>query len=202
MIVVGLTGGIASGKTTISFFLKEKRFSVHDSDFVVKKIYSNPTSSFLKYLKGINLSNSIKGKKINKKIIREEVFYKKEKRRKLEKFIHNEVRKSRNQFLNEHKRKKTKIVFLDIPLLFEAKLQNICDYIILLYLPRKNKIQRALVRKGMTKNLLLKIIKSQKSDTYKKKRADFIINTSKSKKHSFKMILNAIDNIMDAECAR
>ena len=86
--------------------------------------------------------------------------------------------------------------------MFEAKLQNICDYIILLYLPRKNKIQRALVRKGMTKNLLLKIIKSQKSDTYKKKRADFIINTSKSKKHSFKMTLNAIDNIMDAECAR
>lgn len=197
MIVVGLTGGIASGKTTISFFLKEKRFSVHDSDLVVKKIYSNPTSGFLKYLKDINLSNSIKGKKINKNIIREEIFYKKEKRSKLEKFIHNEVRKSRNQFLNKHKRKKTKIVFLDIPLLFEAKLQNICDYVILLYLPRKNKIQRALVRKGMTKNLLLKIIKSQKSDAYKKRRADFIINTSKPKKHSFKMILNAIDNIMD-----
>ena len=197
MIVVGLTGGIASGKTTISFFLKEKRFSVHDSDLVVKKIYSNPTPGFLKYLKDINLSNSIKGKKINKNIIREEIFYKKEKRSKLEKFIHNEVRKSRNQFLNKHKRKKTKIVFLDIPLLFEAKLQNICDYVILLYLPRKNKIQRALVRKGMTKKLLLKIIKSQKSDAYKKRRADFIINTSKPKNHSFKMILKAIDNIMD-----
>ena len=197
MIVVGLTGGIASGKTTISIFLKKKRFSVHDSDFVVKKIYSNPTSGFLKYLKSINLSNSIRGKKINKNIIREEIFCKQEKRRKLEKFIHNEVRKYRNQFLNEHKRKKTKIVFLDIPLLFEAKLQNICDYVILLCLPRKNKIQRALVRKGMTKDILLRIIKSQKSDAYKKRKADFIINTSKPKNHSFKMILKAIDNIMD-----
>jgi len=197
MIVVGLTGGIASGKTTISNFLKKKRFSVHDSDAIVKKIYSNPTPGFLKYLKSINLSNSIRGKKINKNIIREEIFYKQEKRRKLEKFIHNEVKKSRNQFLNEHKRKKTKIVFLDIPLLFEAKLQNVCDYVILLCLPRRNKIQRALVRKGMTKDILLKIIKSQKSDTYKKKRADFIINTSKPKNHSFKMILKAIDNIMD-----
>jgi len=197
MIVVGLTGGIASGKTTISFFLKEKRFPVHDSDFVVKKIYSNPTSGFLKYLKSIKLSNTIKGKKINKNIIREEIFYKKEKRKKLESFVHKKVRKSRNQFLNEHKRKKTKIVFLDIPLLFEARLQNICDYVILLYLPRNSKIQRALVRKGMTKDILLKIIKSQKSDTYKKRKADFIINTSKPKNHSFKMILKVIDNIMD-----
>ena len=112
MIIVGLTGGIASGKTTISNFLKKKRFSVHDSDAIVKKIYSNPTSSFFKYLKSINLLNSIKGKKINKNIIREEIFKKQDKKRKLEKFIHNEVRKSRNQFLNKHKSKKTKIVIL------------------------------------------------------------------------------------------
>ena len=196
MIIVGLTGGIASGKTTISNFLKKKRFSVHDSDAIVKKIYSNPTPSFFKYLKSITLLNSIKGKKINKNIIREEIFNKQDKKRKLEKFIHNEVRKSRNQFLNKHKNKKTKIVILDIPLLFEAKLQEICDYVILLYLPKKNKIQRTLARKGMTKDMLLKIIKNQKSDTYKKKKADFIINTSKPKHHSFKMILEAIGNIM------
>ena len=196
MIIVGLTGGIASGKTTISNFLKKKRFSVHDSDAIVKKIYSNPTPSFFKYLKSINLLNSIKGKKINKNIIREEIFNKQDKKRKLEKFIHNEVRTSRNQFLNKHKSKKTKIVILDIPLLFEAKLQDICDYVILLYLPKKNKIQRTLARKGMTKDMLLKIIKNQKSDTYKKKKADFIINTSKPKHHSFKMILEAIGNIM------
>ena len=48
----------------------------------------------------------------------------------------------------------------------------------------------------MTKDMLLKIIKNQKSDTYKKKKADFIINTSKPKHHSFKMILEAIGNIM------
>ena len=84
----------------------------------------------------------------------------------------------------------------DIPLLFEAKLQNICDYVVFLYLPKKNKIKRALVRKDMTKDILLKIIKSQKSDTYKKNNADFIINTSKPKSHSFKMILEVISNII------
>ena len=137
MIVVGLTGGIASGKTTIANFLKKKCFAVHDSDLVVKKLYSKPTSNFLKHLNTINLSHSIKNKKINKNIIRVEIFNNKNKKRKLEKFIHNEVRKSRKEFLIKHKSKKTKIVILDIPLLFEAKLQVVCDYVILLYLPKK-----------------------------------------------------------------
>ena len=143
MIVVGLTGGIASGKTTISNFLKKKRFSVHDSDAIVKKIYSNPTPGFLKHLKNINLLYSIRGKKINKNIIREEIFHKQDKKRKLEKFIHDKVKKSRNLFLNKHKSKKTKIVILDIPLLFEAKLQVVCDYVILLYLPKRKKLKGA-----------------------------------------------------------
>ena len=64
-------------------------------------------------------------------------------------------------------------------------------------LNHKLKIKRALTRKGMTKNVLLKIIRNQLSDTYNKKKADFVINTSKTKNHSFKMILTKINNIMD-----
>ena len=197
MIVVGLTGGIATGKTTITNFLKKNKFAVHDSDAVVKIIYSKPSPVFIKYLKGIGLSKATRGKTINKNIIREEIFGNQNKKKNLEKYIHKEVRKSRDKFLTKHKKKKTKIAILDIPLLFEAKLRDVCDYIILLYLPKKIKIRRALVRKGMKKDILLKIIENQLSDSYKKKRADFIINTSKTKNHSFKMILGAISNIID-----
>ena len=196
-IVVGLTGGIASGKTTTIFFLKRKGYAIHDSDAAVKKIYSNPSKIFLKYLKLIGLSDSIKEKKIKKEIIREVIFNNQIKKTKLEKFLHNEVKKSRNEFLKKHKKKKTKIVILDIPLLFETKLEGICDYTILLYLPKKNKIQRAMLRKGMTKKILLKIIKNQKKDIYKKKKADFIINTTKPKKQTFNMILEIINSIID-----
>ena len=126
-IIVGLTGGIASGKTTVSKFLKNKRYSVHDSDAVVKKIYSNPKPGFLKHLKSINLSDSIRGKKVSKNKIREEIFNNQIKKRKLEKFIHNEVRRSRERFIKKHKNTKKKVLILDIPLLFESKLSNICD---------------------------------------------------------------------------
>ena len=151
MIVVGLTGGIATGKTTITNFLKSNNFAVHDSDAVVKIMYSNPPQVFIKYLKKINLDKTIKDKTINKSIIREEIFRNQNKKKLLEKYIHKEVKKSRNNFLIKHKKKKTKIVILDIPLLFEAKLSQTCDYIVLLYLPKKLKINRALKRKGVNK---------------------------------------------------
>ena len=195
-IIVGLTGGMASGKTTTVEFLKKKGFFVHDSDLVVKKLYSKPTSDFLKYLKKIKISKAIKKTSIDKSVVRESIFNNKAKKRKLELFIHEWVRIEREKFIKKHKIKKTKILILDIPLLFEAKLTHICDYIILLHTTKKTKIQRALQRKGMTKNLVLKILKQQLSDAYKKKKADFIINTSNPKKKSFKMILQYINCIV------
>ena len=61
--IIGLTGGIASGKTTISSFLKKKKYAVHDSDAVVKKIYLKPNNSLFRLLNKIGLSKSINGKK-------------------------------------------------------------------------------------------------------------------------------------------
>ena len=196
-IFVGITGGIATGKSTIVKFLQKKGYKVHDSDLVVKKIYSQPNKQLLATLKNIGLSNSIKNKQIDKGVIRNEIFSDKTKKKKLEKFIHKEVRISRNLFIKKHKNKKNKIIFFDIPLLFEAKLTHICHYIILLYTPKKTKIERALKRKNINKEAIIKILNNQIDDKIKKKNSDYIINTSKPKKHSFKMILEAISNILE-----
>ena len=201
MIVIGLTGGIASGKTTITNLLKKKKFAVHDSDSVIKKIYSNPEPKFLSYLKKTKLKNSTKGNKIDKKTIREEIFTNTEKRKLLEKYLHAKVKKSRDIFLKKNRQKKTQIVFLDIPLLFENKLEKICNYTILFYAPLKIRKQRAIRRKGMQKKILVKIIKSQLSDKIKKKKADFIINTSASKDWCFNKILKTIEQIKDKQNA-
>ena len=151
MIVVGLTGGIASGKTTIVELLKKNKLAVHDSDLVVGEIYSKPKSKFLNHIKKISLGRSLKGNSINKKIIREEIFNDIKKRKLLESHIHLEVKKARNVFLKKHKQKKTKIIFLEIPLLFENKLEKICDFTILFYAPLKIRKKRAIRRKGMQK---------------------------------------------------
>ena len=195
MKIVGLTGGIASGKTTIINFLKKKKFIVHESDKVVKKLYSSPNKKFLSYLKKNNFSTAINKKKINKKIVREEIFNNTQKRKKIESFIHNEVKKSRTSFLKTNKARKAQIVILDIPLLFEAKLTKMCDYIILLHAPKKLRINRALKRRGMNKKILFKILKHQLNDTYKKDRSNFIIDTSKTKNYCFNKILKILEKI-------
>jgi dephospho-CoA kinase len=192
MIVVGITGGIASGKTTMVRLLKKKNMSIHDSDAVVRKIYSRPTTKFTNYLKEINLGHSIKNNKINKPTIREEVFNSPKKRKNLEKYIHQEVKKDRDIFLQKHKQKKTNLVFLDIPLLFENRLEKICDHTILLYAPLKLRKKRAIKRKGMNKQILEKIIKTQLTDKAKINKSDFIVNTSKNTSTSFNNILNIV----------
>ncbi len=197
MKIVCLTGGIASGKTTIVNFLKKKNLAVHDSDFVVSATYAKPKTKFITYLKKINLGGSLKKEKIDKKIIREEIFNNTRKKMLLEKYLHAEVKKARNLFLKQHTQKKTKIVFLDIPLLFESKLEKLCDYCVLLYAPLKLRRQRAIKRRGMNKKILDKIIKNQQTDRIKREKSDFVINTSRGIKKSFNDILEIIDIIKE-----
>ena len=195
MIVVGLTGGIASGKTTVVKLLKKNKMAVHDSDLVVERIYLKPKTEFTTYLKKINLQKSLGRKVIDKKIIREEIFNNTKKRKLLERYIHTEVEKDRNIFIKKHKQEKTKIIFLDIPLLFENKLEKICDFIILFYAPLIIRKKRAIRRRGMQKKILEKIIKSQLGDKIKKEKADFVVDTSVNKNQCFNEVFKIIESI-------
>ena len=194
---MGLTGGIASGKSTTTKILKSKKIPVHDSDLVVTDIYEKPNKKFIDFLKGINLKESINKNKIDKKIIREIVFSNKAKKKQLEDRLHLEVKKSRERFLKKQKRTKANIVFLDIPLLFEKKLNHICDYVVLLTAPISIRKKRALKRKGMSVEILNKILKTQLVDGIKKKKANFIINTSGKKSLLSKKIIDIINEILE-----
>ena len=195
MIIVGLTGGIASGKTTIVKLLKKNKLEVHDSDLVVSNIYSKPKTKFLTHLKKTNLGKALKGKNIDKIIVRDEIFNNTKKRKLLEGYIHTEIKKARGVFLKKHKQKKTKIVFLDIPLLFENKLEKICDFTILFYAPLTIRKKRAIRRRGMQKTILKKIIKSQLNDKIKKKKADFVVDTSATISRCFNDVLKIVESI-------
>ena len=191
-IIIGLTGGVASGKTTISNFLKKQNIPVHDSDAVVTSLYKNFSIELVCYLRSIGLAKAIKQKKIDKNVLRGEVLNNKSKLKKLEKFVHKKVKLSRNKFIKKNKLLRKKIITLDIPLLFENKLENICDYIFLAYSPLKLRIFRALRRKNMSKNTLNKIIKLQMPDKLKITKSDFVINTATDKTNSNKQALEAI----------
>ena len=92
-LVVAITGGIGSGKSTFSKEVLKRKIQLLDSDEQVSRIYNKPKKNFLNYLKKIGLGNSVNKKKINKQMIRDKIFSERIKKSHLESFIFKIVRK-------------------------------------------------------------------------------------------------------------
>ena len=180
--LIGITGGIGSGKTTFSNHLKKLGFLVHESDKVVSEIYTKPKKQFLSFIKKNISQKAVKQNKINKSEIANVIFSNKVIKRLLERRIHKEVQNSRRAFIKKNTKKKKKIIFADIPLLFENKLEKKFDLVICIISSKKNRIKRVLKNKKFTKKNLNKILKAQTTDKERKKRSHIIINNNKTKK--------------------
>ena len=180
--IVGITGGIGSGKTTFSNHLKKLGFLVHESDKVVSEIYTKPKKQFLSFIKEKISQDAINHNKINKAEIANVIFNNNTIKRLLERRIHKEVQDSREAFIKKYTKKKKKIIFADIPLLFENKLEKNFDLVICIISSKKNRSKRVLKNKKFTKENLNKIFKAQTTDKERKKRSQIIINNNKTKK--------------------
>ena len=185
---IAITGGIGSGKSTFCNKLKEKGFKIHSSDEQVAKIYKNPEKKFLTYLRTIGLSKSISKKNIDKRIISKIIFENKQIRKKLELYIFKIVRKKRSDFIKKEKQKKTKLIFIDIPLLFENNLEKRFNKVISVIASKKVRLKRLKKTRKMTENQFKNITRSQTSDVIRKKKSDYVIyNNSTLKDYKIKI---------------
>ncbi|MDC1047241.1 dephospho-CoA kinase [Alphaproteobacteria bacterium] len=194
--IVGITGGIGSGKTTVSKHLKKLGFLVHESDAVVSEIYTKPKKQFLSFIKEKISQDAVKKNKINKAEIANVIFSNKAIKKLLEKHIHKEVQLSREAFIKKNTKKKKKIIFADIPLLFENKLEKRFDLVICIISSKKNRIKRVLKNKKFTKKNLNKIFKAQITDKERKKRSQMIINNNKTKKNFIFNVEKVLTNLI------
>ena len=185
---IAITGGIGSGKSTLCSKLKEKGFKIHSSDEQVAKIYKNPDKKFVTYLRTIGLSKSISKKNIDKKIISKIIFENKQIRKKLELYIFKIVRKKRSDFIKQEKQKKTRLIFIDIPLLFENNLEKQFNKVISIIASKRVRLKRLKKTRKMTENQFKNITRSQTSDVIRKKKSDYVIyNNSTLKDYKIKI---------------
>ena len=185
---IAITGGIGSGKSTFCSKLKEKGFKIHSSDEQVAKIYKNPEKKFVTYLRTIGLSKSISKKNIDKKIISKIIFENKQIRKKLELYIFKIVRKKRSDFIKQEKQKKTKLIFIVIPLLFENNLEKQFNKVISIIASKRVRLKRLKKTRKMTENQFKNITRSQTSDVIRKKKSDYVIyNNSTLKDYKIKI---------------
>ena len=190
---IAITGGIGSGKSTFCSKLKEKGFKIHSSDEQVAKIYKNPEKKFITYLRNIGLSKSISKKNIDKKIISKIIFENKQIRKKLELYIFKIVRKKRSDFIKQEKQKKTRLIFIDIPLLFENNLEKQFNKVISIIASKQVRLKRLKKTRKMTENQFKNITRSQTSDVIRKKKSDYVIYNN-STLNDYKIKINKLIN--------
>ena len=195
-VFIAITGGIGAGKSTFSNEVKKRKLNIIDSDKQVDTLYKKPKKSFLNYLKKIGLGEAVKNNKINKKQIGNIIFSNKKIKASLEKYIFKQVRKKRAEFIKKEKKKKTKVVFLDIPLLFENNLSKDFDMVISIISKKKERLKRLRKSKKITKAYFDKIIATQTTDVVRIKNSDIIIFNNTTMRSYIIKINNVLNKIV------
>lgn len=181
--IIGLTGGIASGKSTVSKELSAKGFYVIDADQLVKSIYN--TQEAFNFVSS-EFPTAVTDSNINFKILRQKVFLEKNAKELVEKFIYQRLPEA---FMNEFRKlKNPECIIYDVPLLFEKKIDALVDVNVLVYAPRKIQLNRLITRDGHVEEMANNIIGQQMDIEAKKNQAQFVIDNSET-------TTNLIENI-------
>ena len=174
MIKIGITGSLASGKTTASKILSRKWGPLFSADATVKELYKN-TSFKNKISNKFKIKNNHQIKKTLKKLI----LSSNSNLKKLEKIIHPLVRKKMKRFTVKNKNKK--ILFYEIPLLIESKLMRHFDIIIFIKSKKQIRLRRFILKKG-DKKLFDFLNDKQMTDKKKSKFCDYVVVNEKNLK--------------------
>ena len=181
-MIIGLTGGIGTGKSTVSRKLRERGYPVIDLDVISREVIEYPeVINELVRNFGIEIlesQNNISGKKsISRNKLRQTVFKEEKKVSVLNSIMHPPiVEEMRRQVENFKKNYKT--VFVEVQLLFEAKLEKEFDLTVLVYADKKTQLERVLKRDGRKEEEVQQIINAQMDMTEKRRLSNYIIENN------------------------
>ncbi len=195
MIVLGLTGSIGMGKSTLGAMLTELGCPVHHSDEAVHAALSPGGAAFEEVAVTFPDAWNKKDHVIDRQKLGAIVFADEKKRKALEAIVHPAVWESQARFLMKEKKMGRALAALDIPLLFETGAEKRVDYTIVASAPFDIQRRRVLARPGMTEEKFKKILASQMSDAEKRARADFIVETGLGLAHSFQRLREILRKI-------
>lgn len=176
-MVVGLTGGIGSGKTTVvQFFQEFPNVAVYIADVEAKKLMNSSASIQSKIIKEFG-KESYKNNKLNRSFIADIVFKDKKKLASLNAIVHPEVNKHFQEFITKNKNKS--YILYENAILFENESNLFCDVIITVFVPLATRIQRIIQRDKSTRETVIARINNQWTENKKTLQSNYLIeNTS------------------------
>jgi dephospho-CoA kinase len=171
--IIGLTGGIGSGKSTVAHYIASKGIPVYIADAAAKEIMEQP--DVITQIKQIFHQNVITSDgKLDRKVIGQLVFTSPELLKKLNAIVHPLVKTHFIDWLQQHKT--ASFVIKEVAILFESGGNKECDKVILVTAPEAIRIQRTMLRDNISQEAILNRIQNQLSDAEKIQKSDFVIS--------------------------
>jgi dephospho-CoA kinase len=174
MLVVGLTGSIAMGKSTAAAHLQSRGVPVFDADAIVHEIYREEAVPLIEAaFPGTTDTWGVNRSELSNVLQRDPTGFKR-----LEAIVHPLVRERERRFLQEKEAAAQPLAVLDVPLLYETGLDAALDAVIVVSASAEAQRERALMRPGMTPEKLDQILARQMPDEEKRRRAHFVVDTN------------------------
>lgn len=174
-MIIGLTGSIASGKSTVANILKQYGLPIVDADQVARKVVEKGEPTLNKIVEAFGEEILTSDGEMDRAKVGAIIFNDKEKRNLLNSIIHPAIRKEMLKQKEEHIAKGEKAVVMDIPLLFESKLQHFVEKILVVTVDEEVQLARLMARNNFTEEEAKARIASQMSLKEKEKLADAVI---------------------------
>ena len=178
MKIIGLTGGIASGKSTVATELRKQKVPVFDADEVSRNAVAKGSKGLALVAEAFGTEYLTADGEMDRAKISQLVFSDKEALKTLEGILHKIVWDEAEAFLAEARVKNEKLAVLDVPLLIECKWHERVDCVWLVAVSKEQQIKRAMIRSGMTEEEVKARIAAQMSLEDKKKFADVVLDNS------------------------
>lgn len=188
-MIIGITGSIACGKSLVSNYLQEKGYTIIDADKIGHMALEN--DEVKKQLVNKFGKSILKDNEVNRVNLGKLVFENNENLKELNNIIHPQIRKNISEQIQVHKNEK--LVFVDVPLLFEAKFDDLVEKIIVISLDEKIQLERLMNRNSLSKEEALQRIKSQIPVREKEKLGDYVVDNSFTQENTY----NQVDRILE-----
>jgi dephospho-CoA kinase len=175
MFIIGLTGSLGMGKSTVARFFAEQGVPVHDADAVVHRLYEGEAAAAIEAA----FPGATSGGKVDRNKLAALVLDDPAALKKLEAIVHPLVQAAERALLAQARTRGEKLAVLDIPLLFETGSDQRVDAVVVASAAAELQQSRVLARPGMTMEKLEAILGKQMPDAEKRRRADFVVDTSR-----------------------
>lgn len=178
--VLGLTGGIASGKSTVSDYFLEKKIPVIDADKIAKEVVEPRTPGLAKVISHFGTSILQNNGELDRKKLGTIIFNNEAERMALNEIVHGEIEQRIDQLVDELKRESLSLIVMDIPLLYEVDYQEKCDEVMTVFVSHQTQMTRLMKRDNLSEEEATERIKSQMPLIDKALLSDVIIDNEAS----------------------